>query len=101
MILIDGRVVDQHVDAAGLGNDGVDESRHGRRVGQIAGHEGVRPAGQGGQRRLGRGPVAMIVDGHARAVLGEELSDGPADAARRAGDENNLVSEIEHGPIVT
>ncbi|MEA2406215.1 MAG: citronellyl-CoA dehydrogenase, partial [Thermoleophilaceae bacterium] len=38
-----------------------------------------------------------VVDQHARPVLAEDLRGGPADAARRPGDDGDLVVEDSHG----
>jgi hypothetical protein len=44
----------------------------------------------GGHHLVRLGRVAGIVDHHGKAVLGQALGDGGADAARCAGDDSNL-----------
>jgi len=96
MVFVNGGVVHENVNAPSLGDDDIDHRGDGDGVGYVTADEQMRAAGQGGQRVLGRGAVAVIMDGDARTAGGELRGDGPADTARRAGDQNDLISEIEH-----
>ena len=52
-----------------------------------------RPAG----RRLAQALLAAPDERDARSGVDEALGDGPADAARRAGDDGGLAGEVHHG----
>jgi len=53
-------------------------------------------------RGLSGGVAVEVVDHHARAVLGQELRGGAADAARRSGDDRRLAvkySQLDPAPL--
>ena len=81
------RVVHEHVDAAELLDDRVDERERGFAVADVTGEE--RPVG--GQVVDG---IARA-DGDGRAGVGEPGRDAAADALGAAGDEHDLAGEIE------
>jgi hypothetical protein len=65
-------------------------------VGQIRRHERDALAELGGQ--LGQSRFAGAREHDMGALPVQGLGDGPADAARGAGDEGGLAGEIEHDP---
>ena len=85
-------VVDQHVDPAVGGHDGVDHGVHLRAVGNVGG------GGHGGATRIAdrlddlvdRAGVD-VVDRHLRSDAGEPLGDGPADASSGTGHDDDLA----------
>src|ERR1700722_15630821 len=66
---------------------------------RYAGGDGDRLAaiGANGLERLLTGRLIARRDRHLGAGFGEELGDGPADAAPRTGDHRHLAAELEQG----
>ncbi|HZD53133.1 MAG TPA: hypothetical protein VE175_08805, partial [Woeseiaceae bacterium] len=83
----DAGVVDEDVDAAVLGDDGVYPLLHGGAVGDVE-------VGKGGAQGGGRGPACGGIDvaeGDGGALGDEFLGRGAADAGRGASDETDFI----------
>ena len=93
----DGRVVDQEVDAAELGDRAVGHGSGGSRIGDVDRHgeRPAAPAGDPGGNLLGAGGVD-VGDHHRRTLLGERFGIGLTDAAAGAGDDRHLAVELSH-----
>src|SRR5207249_5909358 len=86
------RVVDEDVQAAVLAVDDGEHRADGLAVGDVG-----RDRARAGAERLGRGLggfLADVVDDHARALVGEALADGAADARAAARDERHTILEL-------
>src|SRR6185436_20903938 len=95
---VDAGVVDEHVERAVAGDDGLDGALHLGLDGDVGVSEGRRDTGR--RQFTGRTPAGRLVQvgkGHGRAFSGEFLDDRPADAAGAAGDKGNLSVQSSHG----
>ncbi len=95
---IGGGVADQHVDPAEFLLRLVDEMAKLVFRRDVRGDGDRRLAAHGcvdRRRRLFAGIEPARGDDHCRAVAGQGLGDGPADAARGPGDDRDAASQIE------
>ena len=93
--LVDARVVDEHVDVAAPGDGLVPERVRRRRVAQV----GRKRVGRGAELigQLGQPALAANVVDDDRGALGNEGAGGRgADAAGRAGDEDDALAVCAH-----
>jgi hypothetical protein len=90
----EARVVDEHVDRTQVAGDLLLEPGDARRVGHVE-HVGLHAGAAPGE--LGGGQVQRLVvqvdEDELRAVRGQPLGDGLADARCAAGDERHLAGE--------
>ncbi len=94
MLLVYRRVVDDHLDGAEAAGGRLPKAPHLVAVRHVRREDGVPGARQGGQDRLGRGPVLAVVDGDAHAARRELERDLAADPARRTRDQCRELSHV-------
>ena len=95
--LVDGRVVDQHVDPALPGERLLPERLRRRLVRQI-GADKVAALGRGLRQCLGCLPPCVVVDDDGGAAIEQRADAARADAARCAGDQYHLA--VDADPVV-
>ena len=92
--LVDGRVVDEHVDPA-LPGERLLPERLRRRVVREIGADKVAALGRGLRQYLGCLPPCVVVDDDGRAAIEQRSDAARADAARCAGNQYHLAVDAD------